>query len=61
MRWHSGVLAWALWALAMLGIATIPWFDHLLRQARQPELLADLVDADWAARRQAAPAASRSW
>jgi hypothetical protein len=45
----------------MLGVATIPWFDHLLRQARQPELLADLVDADWAARRQAAPAASRSW
>ena len=39
MRWRSGVLAWALWALAMLGVATIPWFDHLLRQARQPELI----------------------
>jgi hypothetical protein len=39
MRWHSGVLAWALWALAMLGVATIPWFDHLLRQARRPELI----------------------
>jgi hypothetical protein len=38
MRWYSGVLAWALWALAMLGVATIPWFDHLLRQARRPEL-----------------------
>jgi hypothetical protein len=38
MRWHSVVLAWALWALAMLGVATIPWFDHLLRQARRPEL-----------------------
>jgi len=38
MRWHSGVLAWALWALAMLGVVTIPWFDHLLRQARRPEL-----------------------
>ena len=38
MRWHSGVLAWALWALAMLGVATIPWFDHLLRQAGRPEL-----------------------
>jgi hypothetical protein len=38
MRWRSGVLAWALWALAMLGVATIPWFDHLLRQARRPEL-----------------------
>jgi hypothetical protein len=39
MRWYSGVLAWALWALAMLGVATIPWFDHLLRQARRPELI----------------------
>jgi hypothetical protein len=38
MRWYSGVLAWALWALAMLGVATVPWFDHLLRQARRPEL-----------------------
>jgi hypothetical protein len=35
MRWHSGGLAWA---LAMLGVATIPWFDHLLRQAHRPEL-----------------------
>jgi hypothetical protein len=31
-------LAWALWALAVLGLATVPWFDHLLRRARQPEL-----------------------
>jgi hypothetical protein len=38
MRWYSGVLAWALWALAMLGVATVPWFDHLLRQAGRPEL-----------------------
>ena len=30
--------AWALWALAVLGLATVPWFDHLLRQARRPEL-----------------------
>jgi hypothetical protein len=37
-RWRPGVLAWALWALAMLGIATIFWFDHLLRQAGRPEL-----------------------
>jgi hypothetical protein len=36
-RWPTG-LAWALWALAMLGVATIPWFDHLLRQAHRPEL-----------------------
>jgi hypothetical protein len=39
MRWRSGVLAWALWALAMLGVATVPWFDHLLRQAGRPELI----------------------
>ena len=31
-------LAWALWVLALLGVATIPWFDHLLRQAGRPEL-----------------------
>jgi hypothetical protein len=39
MRWHWGVLAWALWALAMLGFATVPWFDHLLRQAGRPDLV----------------------
>ena len=39
MRGHLVVLAWTLWALAMLGVATIPWFDHLLRQARRPELI----------------------
>jgi hypothetical protein len=27
-----------LWALAMLGVATLPWFDHLLRQAGRAEL-----------------------
>jgi hypothetical protein len=32
------VAAWALWALAILGVATIPWFDHLLRQAGRPDL-----------------------
>ena len=31
-------LAWALWVLALLGVATIPWFDHLLRQAGRSEL-----------------------
>jgi hypothetical protein len=30
--------AWAVWALAMVGVATIPWFDHLLRRAGRPEL-----------------------
>jgi hypothetical protein len=32
------VLPWALWALALLGLATVPWFDHLLRAAGRPEL-----------------------
>jgi hypothetical protein len=36
-RWPTG-LAWALWALAMLGLATNSWFDHLLRQAGRPDL-----------------------
>ena len=36
--WWPGGAAWALWTLAMLGVATIPWFDHLLRQAHRPEL-----------------------
>ena len=37
-RWWPAGLAWALWVLALLGVATIPWFDHLLRQAGRPEL-----------------------
>jgi hypothetical protein len=32
-RWPCG-LAWALWALAMLGLASVPWFGHLLRAHR---------------------------
>jgi hypothetical protein len=36
-RWGPGV-AWALWATAVAGVATLPWFDHLLRQAGRPEL-----------------------
>jgi hypothetical protein len=36
-QWPAG-LAWALWALAMLGLATVPWFDRLLRQAGRPDL-----------------------
>jgi hypothetical protein len=40
-RWWPAGLAWALWALAMLGIAAGLWFDHLLRQAGR----ADLVQA----------------
>ncbi len=36
-RW-PGVLAWALWALAMLGLPVIAWLDHLSRQAGRPDL-----------------------
>jgi hypothetical protein len=36
-RW-PGVVAWSLWGLAILGVATLPLFDHLLRQAGRPEL-----------------------
>jgi hypothetical protein len=37
-RWRA-VLAWALWALALLGIAAIAWFDQLLRQAGRVDLV----------------------
>ena len=37
-RWSPAGSAWALWTLAILGLATVPWFDHLLRQAGRPEL-----------------------
>jgi hypothetical protein len=36
-RW-SGVLAWALWAQAMLGLAVAAWLDHLQRQAGSSEM-----------------------
>jgi hypothetical protein len=36
-RWPAG-LAWTLWALAILALATVPWFDQLLRQAGRPDL-----------------------
>jgi hypothetical protein len=36
--WWAGVAAWALWALALVGLATVPWFDRLARQAGRPEL-----------------------
>jgi hypothetical protein len=32
------VAAWALWALALAGLATVPRFEHLARQAGRPEL-----------------------
>src|SRR4029450_1209967 len=36
-RWPAA-LPWALWALAMLSLAVVPWFDHLLRAAGRPDL-----------------------
>jgi hypothetical protein len=39
MRWWPVVLAWALWGLAMLGLAAVPWLDSLLRQAGRPDLV----------------------
>jgi hypothetical protein len=37
-RWWPGELAWALWVLTLLGLATTAWLDQLLRQAGRPEL-----------------------
>jgi hypothetical protein len=36
--WRPGVAAWALWALALAGVATLPWFDRLLRDAGRGDL-----------------------
>jgi hypothetical protein len=36
-RWPTG-LAWALWALAMLGLAVVPWIDRLTIRAGRPDL-----------------------
>ena len=36
-RRRPGVLAWAVWALTMLGLAAAAWLDHLQRQAGSPE------------------------
>jgi hypothetical protein len=37
--WWPAGLAWALWALAMLGLAVVVWLDQRLRQTAQPELV----------------------
>jgi hypothetical protein len=37
-RW-PGVVAWTLWALAMVACLVIPWLDQRLRQAGRPDLL----------------------
>src|SRR5688500_16347506 len=36
-RWLA-VLAWTLWALAMLGLAVVPWMDRLTIRAGRPDL-----------------------
>jgi hypothetical protein len=37
-RWWPGVVAWTLWALAMVACLVIPWLDQQLRQAGRPDL-----------------------
>jgi hypothetical protein len=37
-RWWPGAAAWAVWALAMLGLAIAAWLDHLVRQAGSSEM-----------------------
>src|SRR5512132_2684900 len=38
-RWWPGVVAWTLWALAMVACLVIPWLDRLLVQAGRPDLV----------------------
>jgi hypothetical protein len=38
-RWAAG-LAWGLWALAILGLAVVPWMDRLIIRAGRPDLAA---------------------
>jgi hypothetical protein len=35
---RSGVLAWALWTLGLLGLVAVAWLDRLVRQAGRPDL-----------------------
>jgi hypothetical protein len=44
-RWWPAGLAWALWALAMLGMAAVTWLDRLLRQAGRADLAVWTADA----------------
>jgi MFS family permease len=37
-RWWTARQAWALWALAVLGLVPIAWLDHLLVQVGRPDL-----------------------
>lgn len=34
----TGPAAWGLWVVSVLGLASLPWLDHLLRQAGRPDL-----------------------
>jgi hypothetical protein len=36
--WRPAVVAWALWALTMLGFPVVTWLDQLLRRAGRPDL-----------------------
>jgi hypothetical protein len=38
-RWRPAALAWALFVLFLLVLATFPWLDHLIRQAGRPAVL----------------------
>jgi hypothetical protein len=42
---RSGVLAWALWTLGLLGLAAVAWLDRLVRQAGRPDLALWTADA----------------
>jgi hypothetical protein len=37
-RWWAAGLAWALWALTLLGLGAALWLDYLLCRAGRPEL-----------------------
>jgi hypothetical protein len=39
LRWWPAGLAWALWALAILGLPVVAWLDQLSRQAGRPDLV----------------------
>jgi MFS family permease len=39
LRWWPAGLAWALWGLAILGLAVVAWLDRLLREAGRPDLV----------------------
>ena len=42
-RW-PGVVAWTLWALAMVACLVIPWLDQQLRRAGRPDLTSGTYD-----------------